>query len=156
MNNWVGHAPLRHFGPRSVLGTDGIGADMIAELQAGYVRAQEGRVGWFAGRFVEMLHAGADLAGQKLGVRLGHIAPGAAADLVVLDPVPGPPLLAENLANAFVFRFGSGMVRHVMTGGVWRLWDRDTPGCDQQAIDERARRAAQALWRRMLDADRRR
>ncbi|MFH1462950.1 MAG: amidohydrolase family protein [Pseudomonadota bacterium] len=154
MNNAVGYAPLAHFGPHSVLGTDGIGADMIAELQAAYFRSQEGHVGWFAPRFLELLHAGATFAGQKLGVDLGHLAPGAAADLVVLDPLPGPPLLAENLANAYVFRFGSGMVRHVMTGGAWRLWDRDTPGFDQAALDRRARRAAQGLWRRMLEADR--
>jgi hypothetical protein len=45
------------------------------------------------------------------------------------------------------------MVRHVMTGGQWRLWDRDTVGIDQAAVDARARRAAMGLWRRMLDAD---
>jgi cytosine/adenosine deaminase-related metal-dependent hydrolase len=154
MNNGVGYAPLRHFGPRSLLGTDGIGADMFAELQAAYFRSQEGGVGWFADRFLQAIHAGADFAGDKLGVTIGRIEPGAEADLVVLDPVPGPPLLAENLANAYVFRFGSGMVRHVMTGGRWRLWDRDTVGVDQAAVDARARRAAMGLWRRMLEQDR--
>jgi cytosine/adenosine deaminase-related metal-dependent hydrolase len=154
MNNGVGYAPLQHFGAQSVLGTDGIGADMIAEAQAAYFRSQEGGVGWFAPRFLQMLHAAADFAGEKLGVTIGRIEPGAEADLVVLDPMPGPPLLAENLANAYIFRFGSGMVRHVMTGGQWRLWDRDTVGFDQAALDARARRGAMALWRRMLEADR--
>ncbi len=154
MNNGVGYAPLGRFGAQSVLGTDGIGADMIAEVQAAYFRAQEGGAGWFADRFLQALHAGAEFAGSKLGVTLGKLAPGAEADLLVLDPVPGPPLLAENLANAYVFRFTSGMVRHVMTGGQWRLWDRDTVGFDQAALDQRARREAMGLWRRMMEADR--
>ncbi len=154
MNNGVGYAPLAHFGESSLLGTDGIGADMIAELQAGYFRAQEGAVGWFPDRFLRALHAASVLASDKLGVTLGRIEPGAQADLVVLDPVPGPPLLAENLAGGLIFRFTSGMVRHVMVGGRWRLWDRDTPGFDQAALDQRARRSAMALWRRMLENDR--
>jgi len=154
MNNGVGYAPLQHFGAQSVLGTDGIGSDMIAEAQVAYFRSQEGGVGWFADRFLQAMHAASDFAGDKLGVTIGRIEPGAAADLVVLDPIPGPPLLAENLANAYIFRFTSGMVRHVMTGGEWRLWDRDTVGVDQTAVDARARRAAMALWRRMLDNDR--
>jgi cytosine/adenosine deaminase-related metal-dependent hydrolase len=154
MNNGVGYAPLKHFGPQAVLGTDGIGGDMIAEMQAAYFRSQEGGVGWFADRFLQALHAGTGFAGDKLGVTIGRIEPGAEADLVVLDPAPGPPLLSENLANAYIFRFTSGMVRHVMTGGQWRLWDRDTVGLDQALVDERARRAAMGLWRRMLDNDR--
>ena len=153
MNNGVGYAPLQHFGPHSVLGTDGIGADMFAEMQAAYFRCQEGGVGWFADRFLQAVHAASDFAGDKLGVTIGRIEPGACADLVVLDPLPGPPLLAENLANAYIFRFTSGMVRHVMTGGRGRLWDRDTVGVDQAAMDARARRAAMGLWRRMLEAD---
>lgn len=153
MNNGVGYAPLQHFGPQSVLGTDGIGGDMIAEAQTAYFRSQEGGVGWFADRFLQALHAASVFAGDKLGVTLGLIQPGAEADLLVLDPVPGPPLLSENLANALIFRFTSGMVRHVMTGGQWRLWDREPVGVDQIAVDARARRAAMALWRRMLEND---
>ena len=153
MNNGVGYAPLQHFGPHSVLGTDGIGGDMIAEVQAAYFRSQEGGVGWFADRFLQTLHAASTFAGDKLGVTLGLIQPGAQADLLVLDPIPGPPLLGENLANAIIFRFTSGMVRHVMTGGQWRLWDREPVGVDQLAVDARARRAAMALWRRMLEND---
>ena len=44
-NNHVGYAPVGAFGPRTALGTEGIGADLFAELQAGYFRSREGRVG---------------------------------------------------------------------------------------------------------------
>ncbi len=149
MNNAVGYAPLARMGDRVALGTDGIGADMLAELQAGYFRSQEGAVGWGPGRWMQALDAGQSLAGQKLGVTLGRIAPGHAADLVVLDPAPGPPLAVENLAAALVFRFGSHLVRDVMIAGEWRLRDRQVVGVDLAALDGRAQVAARAVWERM-------
>ncbi len=152
MNNAVGHAPLGWFGPRTVLGTDGIGADMLAELQAGCLRARESPHPWDPARYLQALAAGATFAGGHLGVCLGRIEAGAAADLVVLDPVPGPPLAAADLPGALVYRFSSQMVRSVMVGGTWRLWDRATPGVDPATLDARARSAARAVWRRMVAA----
>lgn len=149
MNNAVGYAPLANFPPRTALGTDGIGADMLAELQAGYFRSQEGHVGWGPARWAEALAAGARLVGEKLGVRLGKIAPGHAADLAVLDPCPGPPLTDANLAAALVFRFSSAMVRDVMVAGRWRLRDRMPVDVDVAELDARAQAAAVATWGRM-------
>ncbi len=149
MNNRVGHAPLRWFGERAVLGTDGIGADMLAELQAGFFRAREAGEPWGPGRFLAALAAGARFAGAHLGVRLGRIEPGAAADLVVCDPQPGPPLSAANLAASLVFRLGAGMVRDVMVAGRWRLLDRQPLALDPAELAPRAEAAARALWARM-------
>lgn len=149
MNNAVGYAPVARFPDDVALGTDGIGADMLAELQAGYFRSQEGRVGWGPQRWMRALADGARLAGDTLGVPLGRIAPGHAADLVVLDPVPGPPLLAENLAAALVFRFGSSMVRDVMVAGDWKLRDRMPVGVGASEVDARAQDAARGIWGRM-------
>lgn len=149
MNNAVGYAPLARFGPRLALGTDGIGADMIAELQAGYFRSQEAGIGFGPDRWSTLLDAGAALAGEKLGVDLGRIEPGYAADLVVFDPVPGPPLTAANLAAARVFRFGAGMVRDVMVAGSWRLRAQQPLNVDTVELGLRAERAASAVWARM-------
>jgi cytosine/adenosine deaminase-related metal-dependent hydrolase len=149
MNNAVGYAPLAGFPARTALGTDGIGADLFSELQAGYFRSQEGHVGWGPARWAEVLAAGARLAAEQLGVSLGRVAPGFAADLVVLDPVPGPPLLADNLASALIFRFGAGMVRDVMVAGEWRLRDRMPVGVDVAELDRRAGETARAVWGRM-------
>ncbi|MFZ5475245.1 MAG: amidohydrolase family protein [Myxococcota bacterium] len=147
MNNTVGRARVAAFPARVAIGTDGIGADVIAELQAGYFRAREDHAGWGPARWAEALAAGARLAGESLGVRLGRIAPGHAADLVVLDPAPGPPLV--DLPAALVFRFGAGMVRDVMVAGAWRLRDRRPVGVDAGELDARAQSAARVLWERM-------
>lgn len=149
MNNHVGYAPVADFGSKTILGTDGIGADMFTEMQIGYFKAREAGIPWWPSRFLQALTAGAEFAGQHLGARIGRIEKGWAADLVVADVQPGPPLSEGNLAGAFIFRFGSNLVRHVMVGGDWKLWNRDPVDLDTLALDERARKAAVAVWKRM-------
>jgi cytosine/adenosine deaminase-related metal-dependent hydrolase len=149
MNNAVGHAPLPRFGPRTVLGTDGIGADLFAELQAGFFRGNEAGVGWPPDRWLRALVAGADFAGERLGLSLGRLEVGAAADFAVLAPQPGPPLTADNLAAAFVFRLGAGAVRDVVVDGRVVLRNREPVGLEPLALDARAGDAARRLWERM-------
>lgn len=150
MNNAVGYAPTARFPvDQTVLGTDGIDGDMLTELKAAYFRAQEAKAGLGPDRFLKMLTTGARLAGELLGVKLGRIAPGYAADLVMLDPLPGPPLSLHNLAAALVFRLSPALVRSVMVGGRFLLKDRVPVHVDESALAIRAERAAVDLWQRM-------
>lgn len=148
-NNSVGYASVQHFGANVALGTDGIGADMFAELQAAWYQGQEARAGLGPDRWAAALAAGARLAGAALGRTLGRLTPGAAADLLVLDVQPGPPLSAASLGAALVFRLSASAVRHVMIAGRWRLWERRPLGLDPAAVDQAAQAAARALWTRM-------
>ena len=152
MNNAVGYAPLGRARANTALGTDGIGSDLFAELQVGYFRSQEAGVGWGPDRWLEALSAGARLAGASLGVELGRLRPGAAADLVVLDAWPGPPLSAAGLGAAAVFQMSSADVRHVLVGGRWRLWNRAPTALNIDVVHAEARAAANALWSRMRAA----
>jgi cytosine/adenosine deaminase-related metal-dependent hydrolase len=145
----VGYADVANFPAHVALGTDGIGSDLFAELQAGWFRAQEGKVPWTPSRWLSVLSSGATLAGAALGVRLGRIEAGCEADLTVLDPVPGPPLTQDNLAAAFLFRLSSSAVRDVMVAGQWRLKERMPCGIDACELDQRAQREAVSLWERM-------
>jgi formimidoylglutamate deiminase len=58
---------------------------------------------------------------QALGRRMGAIAPGMRADLVVLDPehVDLHGRSRDAIANALVFAGGNGIVRDVMVAGRW-------------------------------------
>jgi cytosine/adenosine deaminase-related metal-dependent hydrolase len=148
-NNGVGYAPVGDFPPTTALGTDGIGADMFAELQAGWFRAQEASVPWTPDRWLFSLTSGARMASHKLGVDLGHIRPGAAADLVVLNPPPGPPIRDESVAATMIFRLSAAAVQDVMMGGVFRVRDRCLVDMDEREINQRAMSAAQEIWKRM-------
>lgn len=148
-NNSVGYASVQHFGANVALGTDGIGADLFAELQAAHWRSQEARTGLGPERWLRALACGARLAGAALGEPLGALVPGAAADLVVLDPFPGPPVSTRSLPASFVFRLSAAAVRHVMVAGAWRLRDGAPTGQDVRSIDAEAQTAARALWGRM-------
>jgi len=149
-NNGVGYANVGAFPETTALGTDGIGADLFAEIQAAWFRAQEGGGhGLSPASWLGALTGGARLAASTLSVDLGRIAPGYQADLVVLDPVPGPALASQNLASAFLFRLTAAAVRDVMVAGQWRLRERVPLAIDTDLLDQRARNAASALWRRM-------
>ena len=84
-----------------------------------------------------------------LSLDLGRISAGSQADLVILDPVPGPPLTSDNLAAAFLFRLSAAAVRDVMVAGRWRMRDRIPLGVDPKSLDQRARVVASDLWKRM-------
>ena len=65
-------------------------------------------------------------SGSVLGRKMGAIAPGLRADLVVLDP-EHPDLHARSgdaIANALIFSGGTNIVRDVMAGGSWVVRDR--------------------------------
>ena len=67
--------------------------------------------------------------GAVLGRKMGAIAPGMRADLVVLDPEL-PDLHSKSgdtIANALVFSGGTNMVRDVMVGGSWAMRDHSHP-----------------------------
>jgi len=146
MNNAVGYTPLGHVRRPVVLGTDGIGSDMLAELATAWYKSRDGGAGLSPDALVDMLAESARLAGRLLGVRLGTLVPGAAADLVVTDYVPTTPLDADNLAGHLIFGLGARHTRSVMVGGQWRLRDRSWTGGDESELRRRATTEARRLW----------
>lgn len=149
MNNGVGYAPLTYFGDNSLLGTDGIDGDMLAELKTAYFRAQDAGVDMPPDRMLGFLTRSARYASERLGVKLGRIEEGFEADLVVLDPSVGPPLSTASLAATLIFRLSSAQVRSVLIGGRFRLLDREPTGVDEGRLTQGVEHAATALWERM-------
>lgn len=185
MNNAVGYAPVGAFASPVMLGTDGIGADMLAEAQAAWMigrharaerppapaqrdapthrRPAPGRPGpvrsapadvpetppLAADAVVQMLANAARRASRALGVTLGRLEPGAAADIVLTDYAPVTPLAGDNLAGHVLFGMSAGMVRDVLIGGQWALRNRVAQRCDEPTLRAAARDAARALWERI-------
>jgi len=150
MNNAVGRAPVRALGDQVALGTDGIGGDMFAESKTAYFRAREDDVftpiSWPLGR----LGTGARLVGQVFEEpALGTIAPGAPADLVVLDYASPTPLIEENVAGHWVFGIESRHVRDVLVAGELVVADRRLARVDQDKLAADGAVQASSLWDRL-------
>jgi putative selenium metabolism protein SsnA len=146
MNNAVGYAPVGRLKCPVMLGTDGIGADMFAEARHAWFKSRDGGAGISPNDVLAMLAASARRAGAALGMTLGRLSVGAAADIVITDYVPSTPLDSDNLAGHFLFALGSQHVRHVLIDGQWSLRDRQTVMCDTPALQRRGVAAARRLW----------
>jgi formimidoylglutamate deiminase len=82
--------------------------------------------------------------GQALGRRMGALAPGMRADLVILDP-EHPDLAGRSgdaISNAFIFSGSTALVRDVMVGGRWVVTQK------RHAAEE----AAAAAYKRVVNA----
>ncbi|HEY2510112.1 MAG TPA: amidohydrolase family protein [Polyangiaceae bacterium] len=150
MNNAVGLSPAT--GSHVVLGTDGIGADMLAEAHAHFLRHAEAKDG-LAGEALPRLVAAQRLSALLFdGVdRARRVAPGERADLAILEYDPATPMTAENLAGHVLFGWSSACVRDTMVAGKFVLRQREVQGVDAHAVAACARDAATRLWSRMRD-----
>jgi len=150
MNNAVGLAGAA--GERVALGTDGIGADMIAEAQAHFFRHAEARDG-LAGDALARLAAAQRLSASVFdGIdRAPRVAHGERADLAILEYDPPTPMNAASLAGHVLFGWSGACVRDTMVGGRFVLRHREVQGVDAHAIAESARAAAARLWARMAE-----
>ena len=149
MNNAVGYAPIPAFRGPVMLGTDGIGADMFTEARAAWLIACHQHAGLSPANVVAMLAASARRASAALGVTVGKLEVGAAADVVVTDYAPFTPIKTENLPGHLLFGVAANHVRHVVVDGQWRLRERKVIGQDEMADRAAAAGAAVKLWERM-------
>jgi putative selenium metabolism protein SsnA len=149
MNNAVGYAPVAEFPCPVILGTDGIGSDMLTEARFAWFKARDSRASLSGEHVLAMLAGAARRASQALGVTLGRLEPAAAADLVITDYVPTTPLTAENIFGHMVFGLGPQFAKDVMIGGRWVMQDRRMATCDEVEIRRQARQQATAIWMRM-------
>ena len=149
MNNSVGYAAPSTLGPRVILGTDGIGADMVAEAQVAFFRARERDLGADAAEVLGWLARGGELLSDLFGLPVGVFEAGAAADLTVLDSRLATPVTAGSLPWHWMFGLSSRQVRDVVVDGRVVLRRRAVETVDEEAVLAFAREQARALWARM-------
>ncbi|MDL1920444.1 chlorohydrolase, partial [Chloroflexi bacterium CFX5] len=149
MHNAVGYAPVAQFTCPVMLGTDGIGADMLAEARAAWFVSRHAYGGLSPMRILAMLAESARRASRSLGVTLGRLEADAAADIVVTDYVPSSPLDSTNLVGHMLFGLTARHVRDVMVGGQWVVREKRLLTCDERAERESAVGVARGMWERM-------
>jgi putative selenium metabolism protein SsnA len=148
MNNGVGYTPVREL-QNVMLGTDGIGADMWNEARTAMFKSSDAELPIGFARPLELLGMSARMASWFLGVKLGVLETGAAADLVLTNYRPATPLTAENLAAHFLFAMGPEFVRDVMIGGWWVMRKGHIVTCDESTIRAQSVEVARGLHERM-------
>ncbi len=156
MNNGVGIAPVEAMlraGVRLGLGNDGFANAMWEEWKAAYLLPKA----WHhdprrmpASEVARMaVYANAELAGQFFpAAPLGKIAPGAAADLILVDYHPHTPLTPDNLPWQIVFGFHESMITTTIVDGKILMKDRRLTTLDEEEITARARHLAAQVWSR--------
>ena len=149
-NNHVGYADPASQGPRIVLGTDGIGADLFAEGQAAFYAGRAHDRDFDAARVTGWLDNGRALAGQIFGTSF-DLGPDDPADVVILDDRAPTPVNAGSWPWHFVFTQSAAAVRDVVVDGRVRLRDRRAVGIDEADLFARAREAAPRLWARLAE-----
>ena len=148
MNNAVGYNALLHRAKNVVLGTDGMGADMLEEFRFASFRHRESGGPWWPDDFLRCLDRGNRLMERYSGVAQGRVEAGFAADLALWDYDPPTPLAGGNIAGHLAFGLSSRSLRSVMVGGEFIIEDR-RPRFDAEGIAAAAREQATRLWKRM-------
>ncbi len=156
MNNAVGAADidgLLRLGVRVGLGNDGFSNAMWEEWKAAYLLhkvAHRDPRRAPGGSIVEMaVTQNAGLAAVFFpGAPLGVIAPGAYADLILVDYHPTTPMTAENLPWHILFGFEPSAVTATIAGGRLLMKDRELLFLDEAEIAAKSRERAKQVWAR--------
>jgi cytosine/adenosine deaminase-related metal-dependent hydrolase len=82
---------------------------------------------------------------------VGALAPGAFADIIMLDYHPYTPLTDGNYPWHLVFGMDGSHVTHTICGGQLLMKDRELLTLDEAAIVAHARQLAPAIWRRVQE-----
>lgn len=157
MNNAVGFAEVEKMlaqGVRIALGNDGFSNNMFAEMKVTYLAhkmAQRDPRSMPADLVFRMAYdANAELV--KLfwpEQQLGALAPGATADLILVDYHPTTPMTAGNLPWHFIFGYEASAITTTISAGRELMRDRQVQTMDEEEITARSRELAAAIWERV-------
>jgi cytosine/adenosine deaminase-related metal-dependent hydrolase len=134
------------------LGSDGCSPRMWDEFQTAChlqkVRARDARAGG-AEAYAALFSGNRDIVRQIWGTEVGRIAPGARADLVVVDYLPPTPLDSSNLFGHLLFGVPNAPVDSLMVNGRWVVRHGHCVHLDEREIAEKAAACAKPLWERI-------
>ena len=158
MNNAVGVAAVERMLDRGItvgLGNDGFTNNMFTEIHTAYLlhRSSTGDPRALPGdRLIAMaFDNNAAIAGLFFPRPVGALAPGAFADIIMLDYHPYTPLTDDNYPWQLIFGMDGSHVTHTICGGQLLMRDRELLTLDEAAIAAHARQLAPAIWRRVQE-----
>jgi putative selenium metabolism protein SsnA len=160
MNNAVGVAEVEKLLDRGItvgLGNDGFTNNMFTEIHTAYLlhRISKGDPRVMPGdRLMEMaFNHNATIASLFFPKPVGALAPGAFADIILLDYVPYTPLTDANYPWQLVFGMDGSHVTHTIAGGQMLMKNRQVLTLNEVAIAEKATQLASDVWKRVWEMD---
>jgi len=155
MGNAVGIPPCMEMMKRGILlglGTDGYTNDMfesekVANIIHKHVLADAG-VAWV--EVPKMLFENnSEICRRSFTTKIGVLEPGAAADIVVSDYIPLTPMSVDNCDGHILFGMSGRSIVSTIINGVVKMKNRELIGIDAEAILEKSRERAGAMWNRI-------
>jgi putative selenium metabolism protein SsnA len=159
MNNAVGVAPVEPMlrgGIKVAMGNDGFSNNMWAEWKEAYLvhklwNRDPRRANGYDVIKMAVTHNAALARTFWPDAPMGELAPGAYADLILVDYHPFTQLTAANLPWHILFGFEASAVTATMVAGKWLMRDRCLLTLDEPAIAARARELSAAAWKRYAE-----
>jgi putative selenium metabolism protein SsnA len=156
MNNGVGVADVEGLlaaGVKVALGNDGFTQDMWTEWKTAYLLHKVHQRDPRAMNGMDIVRMAVDnnaaLAASCFpGAPMGAIAPGARADLILVDYANFTPLSAGNLPWQMLFGFQERMVTMTMVAGEVLMQDGELATLDEEQIAAEALALAPGVWER--------
>jgi putative selenium metabolism protein SsnA len=156
MNNAVGVAQVEEMLDQGIvvgLGNDGFTNNMFTEIHTAYLlhRVNKGDPRVMPGdRLMEIaFNNNARIAALFFPKPVNALAPGAFADIILLDYYPYTPLTSGNYPWQLVFGMDGSHVTHTIAGGQLLMKDRVLLTLDEAAIAAHAMELAPAIWQRV-------
>jgi cytosine/adenosine deaminase-related metal-dependent hydrolase len=154
MNNAVGRADIFKLIERGIvvgLGTDGMSADIKPDVRiAAWLHKHDLKnptVGW--NEIQQMVLKNNPAIFERVsGQKVGRIAPGYLADLILVDYFPPTPITGENFWGHFLFGMADAVVDTTTINGKIVMQNRRLPNIDEHKIAAEARRCAEKVWKR--------
>ena len=152
MGNAVGCSPVLQLMKRGItvgLGTDAYTNDMLESLKVALTIQRHNacmpNVGW--GEVTTMLFKNNPAIGEKyFGVTLGRLAPGAAADVIVMDYKPFTPFSDANIDGHMLFGMTGRQCQTTICNGKLLMKNRELVGIDEEAVNARILEESKKLW----------
>ncbi|MDY2777912.1 MAG: putative aminohydrolase SsnA [Collinsella sp.] len=157
MGNAVGCAPVLEFFRRGIdvcMGTDAYTHDMLESLKVFLIiqrhNAAMPNVGW--GEAMTMLFKNnAAMASRYFGRTLGVLAPGAVADVIVMDYPRFTPLSGENIDGHMLFGMMGRSCRTTIVNGRVLYRDRAFVDLDEERVNAWTLEQSKKLWGTLND-----
>ncbi|QTA37729.1 amidohydrolase family protein [Thermosipho ferrireducens] len=155
MNNAVGlpdYQKMKRYGINVIAGNDGLGFNFSRDLLNIFFSmklAGNSPISFDFNDFIKIINNTYELAGKYLGVKLGKIKPGYAADLLIIPYDIPTPMNSSNIIGHFIFGvLDNFKPSHVIVNGK-TLIDNFNVLLQTEIIYKEASKIAETVWKRL-------